>query len=48
VKPNKFDDVAFVGVLIERSVPPGDRQTPVRTEAAVLQLIGAGEPQDAD
>jgi dihydroneopterin aldolase len=48
VKPNKFDDVAFVGVLIERSVPPGDRQTPARTEAAVLQLIGAGAAQDAD
>lgn len=46
VKPNKFDDVTTVGVPIERSAPPGDRQSPARTEAAVLQLIGAAQGAD--
>jgi dihydroneopterin aldolase len=40
VKPQKFDDVAAVGIQIERSAPPtADR--PSRA-AAVLRLIGSG------
>mgnify|MGYP002082894110 CR=1 FL=1 len=40
VKPRKFDDVAAVGVLIERTAPA--KAAPNRPGATVLQLIGAG------
>lgn len=39
VKPNKFDDVAAVGVQIERSA---EAAQPHRGAAAVLHLIGSG------
>ena len=38
VKPNKFDDVAAVGVQIERRVA----STRPQTHATVLHLIGSG------
>ena len=41
VKPQKFDDVEAVGVMIER-VPGETRTRSVAKGAAVLQLIGAG------
>jgi 7,8-dihydroneopterin aldolase/epimerase/oxygenase len=40
VKPRKFDDLAAVGVQIERSAPP-ETSRPGRS-AAVLHLIGSG------
>jgi dihydroneopterin aldolase len=39
VKPRKFDDVAAVGVQIERHAPAGDGP---HRGAAVLRLIGSG------
>jgi dihydroneopterin aldolase len=41
VKPRKFDDVAAVGVQIERSAAVADAGRGVRS-AAVLHLIGSG------
>ncbi len=38
VKPNKFDDVAAVGVQIERRAA----KTPPQSHATVLHLIGSG------
>jgi dihydroneopterin aldolase len=40
VKPRKFDDVAAVGVQIERHAPIGDAGP--HRGAAVLRLIGSG------
>ena len=43
VKPRKFDDVAAVGVMIERRAAPREDAAPQhRTGAPVLHLIGAG------
>jgi dihydroneopterin aldolase len=41
VKPRKFDDLAAVGVQIERSAPPPEAGRGGRS-AAVLHLIGSG------
>jgi 7,8-dihydroneopterin aldolase/epimerase/oxygenase len=41
VKPKKFDDVAAVGVIIEREAGEHHASRQART-AAVLQLIGSG------
>ncbi len=43
VKPNKFDDVAAVGVQIERRAA---RDATVRQHATVLHLIGSGMVPD--
>ena len=42
VKPNKFDDVDAVGVLIERTAQAAGAPAQPRSGATVLQLIGAG------
>ena len=44
VKPNKFDDVAAVGVQIERRAPEEHASVSHRSQraAAVLRLIGSG------
>ena len=42
VKPNKFDDVAAVGVQIERFAPLAPAVTRAQREATVLHLIGSG------
>ena len=43
-KPRKVEDVAAMGVLIERRAPP--RSAPPAASATVLQLIGAGMVPD--